>query len=89
MISEEKMVHIVHLMLDGIYHADLVDYPDEDLAMREAKRVCLQHINQVNQVGDAARKRILSQRNPPLENSRQWDVLYQKYFEEESKKHGG
>ena len=89
MISEEKMVHIVHLVIDGLYKADFVDYADDDAALREAKRVCLQYMNQVNKVTELARKRILSQKNPPLENSRQWDTLFQKYYEEEAQKIGG
>ncbi len=89
MISEEKMIHIVHLMLDGIYHADMVDYSNDDEAMREAKKVCVQYINDMNSVSDAARKRILSQKKPPMENSPQWEVLYQKYYEEEVRKKGG
>jgi hypothetical protein len=89
MISEEKMTHIVHLMIDGIWKADFVDYTDEDVAMREAKKVCLLYVNQMNQVTELARKRILSQKNPPPENSRQWDTLFQKYYEEEVQKKGG
>jgi len=89
MISEEKMVHIVHLMLDAIYKNDLVDFPNEDETVRETKRVCLAYVGELNKLGEVVRKRILNQRNPPLENSRQWDILYQKYYEEETKKHGG
>ena len=89
MISEEKMVHIVHLMIDGLYKADFVDYSDDDAALREAKKVCLSWINMMNTSGEAARQRILSQKNPPLESSPQWDNLYQKYCEEELKKRGG
>lgn len=89
MISEEKMVHIAHLMIDGIWKADFVDYPDDDAALREAKKVCLQYLTQMNQVTELARKRILSQKNPPIENSRQWETLFQKYFDEELQKKGG
>ena len=89
MISEEKMIHIVHRIIDGLYGADLVDYPDDDGALREAKKVCVSYIAHLNTAGDVVRKRILSQRNAPLENSRQWDILFQKYLEEEAKKHGG
>ena len=89
MISEEKMIHIVHLMLDGIWKADMVDYPDEDMAMREGKKICNQYISQINAVGDAVRKKILSQKTPPREGTPQWDTLYHKYFEEELSKKGG
>ena len=89
MISEEKMIHICHLMIDGIWKADMVDYPDEDEALKEAKKICLQFVSHLNHVGDAVRKRILSQKNPPMEGSPQWEVLYHKYYEEESRKVGG
>lgn len=89
MISEEKMIHIVHLMIDGIWKEDFVDYPDEDEALREAKKVCVKYIEHMNSASEVARKKILSQKSPPQENSRQWDVLYQKYLEEELKKLGG
>lgn len=83
------MSHIVHLMLDGIWKADLVEYKDGDLVMREGKKICLQYINQYNQVADAARLKISSQKNPPMEGTAQWDTLYKKYFEEEMSKKGG
>lgn len=89
MISDEKMIHIVHLMLDGIRKQGLVDMPHPDEAVREAKKVCMHHLSALNEVGEIARRRILSQKNPPLEFTSQWENLYQKYFEEESKKRGG
>lgn len=89
MISEEKMSHVVHLMLDGVWKADMVDFPDEDMAMREAKKICNLYLTQFNAVGETVRQKILSQKNPPREGTPQWDVLYRKYFEEEMAKKGG
>jgi len=89
MISEEKMTHIVHLILDGIWKADLVDYPNEQEALQEAKKVCFGYIRQINAAGEAVRNKILSQKNPPIEGTPQWENLYQKYLEEEVHKKGG
>jgi hypothetical protein len=88
-ISEEKMVHIVHLLIDGLYKADFVDYSDDDEALKEAKRVCVGWLSNMNSVGDIARQRIRSQRNAPMENSPQWENLFNKYCEEEMQKKGG
>ncbi len=88
MISEEKMIHIVHLMIDGIYHDDLVDYPDEDVALKEAKKVCLQWLSAASSTSETARKRISTQKNAPMEGTPQWDILFNKYLEEEMKKKG-
>lgn len=88
-LSEEKMIHIVHLIIDGLYKVDYVDYTDDDAALKEAKRVCVGWVTLMNTAGDAVRARIRSQRNAPLEHSPQWDNLYGKYMEEELKKRGG
>ncbi len=88
MISEEKMIHIVHLMIDGIYHDDLVDYSNEDEALKEAKKVCVQWVAGITAVTDIVKKRISSQKNAPMESSPQWDILFNKYTEEEMKKKG-
>lgn len=89
MISEEKMIHIVHLLLDGIEKAGLATFPDKPMAMREAKRAALTYQASMEACAEIARKRISSQKNPPPENSRQWDTLYAKYYEEEVQKKGG
>lgn len=89
MISEEKLVHIVHLMVEGVQKAGLVEYSDHDAAIREARRAALLWLKQVGGAEEDARKRILTQKNPPMENTPQWDNLYQKYLEDELKKRGG
>lgn len=89
MISEEKTIHIVHLLIDGLEKAGLVSYPDKTAAMKEAKRVALVYQGQMEACGENARKRISTQKNAPPENSRQWDTLYAKYYEEELQKKGG
>ena len=65
MISEEKIIHIIHLILDGLETNAMVEYPNKDEATREAKRVCLRFISHMNAAGEVARRRILSQKNPP------------------------
>ena len=89
MISEEKMIHIVHLLLDGLKRHGMVEYPNELEAVREGKRVCVQFVSQMAACGDLARARILSQKNPPPEQSPQWNNLYNKYYEEELRKREG
>lgn len=89
MISEDKMMHVLHLMLDGLEKRGLVTFSDKDTAVREGKKVCFQFLSSMNAVAEIARKRIMTQKNPPPEYSSQWDTLYRKYYEEEMKKRGG
>lgn len=89
MISEEKMTHVLHLMLKGLKTAGYADFPNEEVAIREGRLACNKFITAMAGVAEAARKRILSMKNPPVEHSTQWETLYQKYYEEEMAKLGG
>ena len=89
MISDEKVMHIVNLVIDGLEKGRMVEYPDKGATLREAKRICVQFVSQLGSCGERARQRIASMKNPPPEFSAQWDNLYQKYYEEELRKVGG
>jgi hypothetical protein len=89
MISEEKMAHVVHMMLEAIEKAGLVRFPDKGTALREAKRIGNGYLNQFKNAEEAARRRIETQKKPPPEFSQEWDTLYSKYLEEELRKLGG
>jgi len=88
-ISDEKMSHVMHLMLDGLEKAGIARFPKKDEALREAKKVGNRYLVHLAEADEAARKRISSQQNAPPEFSPQYQTLYQKYHEEEIKKRGG
>jgi len=89
MISDEKIIHIVHLMLDGLENGGMVEYVDKDKATREAKKVCLKFVSHMNAARDVAKGLISSQKNGPPEGSSQWNALFWKFYEEELRKRGG
>ena len=89
MISEEKMSHILHLMLDGLEKGGLASFSDKERALREGRKVCNLYLTHVSGAQDAAKQRIQSQKNAPAEQTPQWEILYQKYLEEELQKRGG
>lgn len=89
MISEEKLSHILHLMIRGLKTAGYADFPNEEMAIREGRLVCNKFLVQLNQVSENVRKRILSMKNAPQEHTTQWDNLYQKFYDEEMAKLGG
>jgi hypothetical protein len=89
MISEEKMTHIINLMLGALEKEGFLTFTDKSLAIREAKKAGFSFVKQMESVKDIALQRINSQKNPPPEYSSQWNTLFQKYYEEELKKKGG
>jgi hypothetical protein len=86
--SEDKIYHIAHLVADRLYDDDLLDFPDEDDGPKFVKKVFLQYFSQEDQAVEKVRKKIQSMGNAPLEGSRDWDVLYRKFLEEELRRLG-
>ena len=86
--TDDRINHLSHLIHDGLYHDDLVDYPDEDKALREIKRTLNLYFQVEEEADRAARERVASLKRGVAEGSREWEVLYRKYFEEEMANHG-
>jgi len=82
-LSEDRISHLSHLVLDRLYKDDIADFPDEAQALREAKRIFGHYVRIEAEADTFARQKIakLSRRVP--EGGREWDILYRKYFEEE------
>ncbi|MFH1223233.1 MAG: DUF507 family protein [Pseudomonadota bacterium] len=86
LFSEDRIYHIAHLLTDSIWKDDMVDYKDEDKAVREARKVLIDYFSKDDKVDKIARDRIASLKRGVYEGSREWDILYSKYYEEEMKK---
>ncbi|MGB7950621.1 MAG: DUF507 family protein [Candidatus Binatia bacterium] len=85
-LSENRISHLAHLILEGLRKGSLADLPHEGRALIETKRVLHEFFQQEDHIDDIVRKKItsLTRHIPP--GSREWDVLYRKYFEEEKRK---
>jgi hypothetical protein len=85
-LSEERITHIAHTICDSLYKEDLVDYSDDDEALKLIKQTMLAYLHIDDQIDEAVRQKISSQKRGILEASREWDILYKKYYEEEAQK---
>jgi len=85
--SDDRISHLSHLIHDGLYHDDLVDYSDEDKALREIKKILIEYFKVEEEADRLAREKIATLKRGVSEGSREWDVLYRKYFEEELARH--
>ena len=85
-LTEDRISHLSHIMIDRLYKDDVADFPDEAQALREAKRIFAQYVRVEDEVDTFVRQKIakLSRRVP--EGGREWEILYRKYFEEEMAK---
>jgi hypothetical protein len=87
-ISEDRQSHLAHVIADTIWEDDLVDFTDDDLALRIAKRAVVEFVKEDERIDQRAREKVSSLKRNVLEGTPEWDVLYKKYYEEERNKHG-
>jgi hypothetical protein len=83
-LSEDRISHLSHLILDKLVQDRTIDLlqPEAKL-LREIKRTITDELKYEDDADDAARRTIQSLSRKVPEGSREWDVLYRKYFEEE------
>ncbi len=82
-ISHERATHIAHIITDGIWKDDLVDYTDDSKALQAVKDAIFEFLSDDEAADAAARRKITSQSKPIHEGSQEWEILYRKYYEEE------
>lgn len=87
-MSPDKISHLSHLVADKLYDDDLMDFPDEDDGPKFFKEVLGKYFALEDQIDQKVRQKILSMGNPPMEHSKDWEILYRKYVEEEKRKMG-
>ncbi len=87
-LSEDRISHLAHIISDGIWEDDLVDFKDDNQVLLEIKRVITDHLRVEDDADTIARNKIRSLSRDVPEGSREWDILYKKYFEEEISKKG-
>lgn len=85
-LSEDRQTHIAHVIIDGIWNDDLVEYSDEDEAIRVAKRCLIDYVKHETSLDEAVRHKIATLKKGVFEGSREFDLLYKKYYDEEASK---
>jgi len=86
-LSDNRISHLAHLVLDSLTKSKLAEFPNDGRSLTETKKILQDFFHFEDQLDDLVRQKIatLSRQIPP--GSREWDVLYRKYYEEESRKH--
>jgi hypothetical protein len=83
-LSEDRISHLSHLIQDKLVRDRNVDVLlAEEKLLREIKHTITDELKFEDEADDAARRTIQSLSRKVPEGSREWDVLYRKYVEEE------
>jgi len=85
-LSEARLSYLSHAFLKAVTGEKLGRVRNDRLFLTEAKRVLTDAFSVDGRLDQAARARMPKRVVP---GSREWDVLYRRYYEEERRKLGG
>lgn len=87
-ISADRQNHLAHIVTDGVWGDDIVDFSDDDQALRIAKKAIAEFVQEDEEIDRDARAKVASLKRNVMEGTPEWDVMYKKYYEEERGKRG-
>lgn len=86
-LSRAKINHLSHILIKAIEDATNIELlKDSNLVRLDIVRIITQELQMEEAVDDAVREKLSSYSRKILEGSQEWDILYQKFFEEEMAK---
>jgi hypothetical protein len=89
MLSEDKASHLSHVIVDAIKrHAAVRVVSDDERVLKAIKRIVAGELAQEDEIDCKVKARLASYSRGIVEGSAEWDVLYRKTFEDETKKYG-
>ena len=89
MLSDDKILHLSHIVFKGLIERKLIDPVAEESKVRaEIKRCIILELKIGEEIDSTVRKRLQSFSKKIFEGSPEWEILYKKYFREEEVKRG-
>ncbi len=86
-LSHERCVHISHLAVNALEDDDEVEFLQDQNEIRlKVLQILESEMAKEDELEEAIRRRITSQKRDIPEGSPEWDLLFRKYYEEEIKK---
>ena len=88
-LNRDKIIHLSHLIVNTLDDKELVTWLTDQNSLRmEVANIMLEDLSIEEEVNQDVRRILRSYKRNIMEGSREWDVMYQKTFEEQMKKRG-
>lgn len=88
-LSDDKIRHITHVALKGLLKKGAINpIGDDGTIRREMRAVIEKELKKAEAIDEKVTKKLQSYSKKLYEGSSEWEVLYQKFFEEEASKKG-
>ncbi len=78
-LSEDRISHLSHAIMERLWRDDLADFSDERRSLESVKRSLTAFFHVADEIDEAVRARMKNR----IPGSRDWDILYHKYYQEE------
>lgn len=78
-VSEERISHLAHKILEQIWRDDLADCSDERRALECVKQTLSTYFRNEEELDAVVRAKLKTK----VPGSRDYDILYRKYYQEE------
>ena len=89
MLSEDKTSHLSHVIVNAIKrHAAVKMIADDERVLKAVKRVVTAELAQEEEIDRRVKAKLASYSRGIVEGSAEWEVLYRKTFEDETRKQG-
>jgi hypothetical protein len=87
-LSREKVIRLSHLIFNQLNQDEEVEfYADPQEIRQEIFKLISDEMKADEAIDAIVRRKIESQKRTIVEGSDEWDVLYRKYYEEETARH--
>ena len=87
-LSREKVIRLSHLIFNQLNQDEEVEfYADPQEIRQEIFKLISDEMKADEAIDAIVRRKIESQKRTIAEGSDEWDVLYRKYYEEETARH--
>lgn len=88
-LSDEKISHLSHIIYKGLLDKKAIaPLSDDNLIRREIKRVIAEEVKVAKDIDALVQQKLRSYSKKIHEGSSEWEILYQKFFDEEAAKKG-
>lgn len=87
-LSEDRQFHLAHKVTDKVWGDDIADFSDDEQALKAAKKAIMDFVKEDSEIDKKAREKVASLKRGVIEGTREWDILYKKYYEEEKVRYG-
>ncbi len=83
-ISEDRISHLAHRVIEKLWRDDLADFDDEPRALLRVKDSIAAFFAVSEEIDSAVRRKLASYSQAKVPGSREWEILYRKFYEEEA-----